>query len=208
MKKSIVLLFALLLILTVLAGCGEDKPSDEIATTTENATTTVLDDTVTTTMADATVTTTTTKATSETTTKATSETTAKPTGTLHIVDPKNYKDNHYYVGALQPSGTGLVRPRILFEGEYAVVMHYTYSPVKEDDDQQPFEHQGKTYYGQGEGMAPYHFELTQTEIVVKDQNNNGAVVMKLILLNDGNMRVTASTDAAFPVDLVLTPTAQ
>lgn len=208
MKKGIVLLFALLLILTMLAGCGEDKPSDEIATTTESATTTtVLDDTVTTTMADATVTTTTTKATSETTTKATSETTAKPTGTLHIVDPKNYKDNHYYVGALQPSGTGLVRPRILFEGEYAVVMHYTYSPVKEDDDQQPFEHQGKTYYGQGEGMSPYHFELTQTEIVVKDQNNN-AVVMKLILLNDGNMRVTASTDAAFPVNLVLTPTAQ
>ena len=204
MKKGVVLLFALLRILTMLAGCGEDKQSNETATTMESATTTtVLDDTVTTTVADATVTTTTTTAMTTTTT-----TTAKPTGTLHIVDPKNYKDNYYYVGALQPNGDGLIRPRILFEGEYAVVMHYTYSPVKEDDDQQPFEYQGKPYYGQGEGMSPYHFELTETEITVKDQNNNGAVVMKLILLNDGNMRVTASTDAAFPVDLVLTPTAQ
>ncbi|MBQ9860787.1 MAG: hypothetical protein IJO75_00860 [Clostridia bacterium] len=204
MKKGVVLLFALLLILTMLAGCGEDKQSNETATTTESATTTtVLDDTVTTTVADATVTTTTTTAMTTTTT-----TTAKPTGTLHIVDPKNYKDNYYYVGALQPNGDSLIRPRILFEGEYAVVMHYTYSPVKEDDDQQPFEYQGKTYYGQGEGMSPYHFELTETEITVKDQNNNGAVVMKLILLSDGNMRVTVSTDAAFPVDLVLKPTAQ
>lgn len=204
MKKGVVLLFALLLILTMLAGCGEDKQSNETATTTESATTTtVLDDTVTTTVADATVTTTTTTAMTTTTT-----TTAKPTVGVNIVDPKGYKDAHYYVGALQPDGSGLVRPRVLFDGEYAVIMHYMYSATKDGDDPQPFEYGGKTYYGQGEGMSPYQFELTATEILIKDQNNNGAVIMKLALLSDGNMKVTATTDNYFPLGLILTPTAQ
>ncbi len=204
MKKGVVLLFALLLILTMLAGCGEDKQSNETATTTESATTTtVLDDTATTTVADAIVTTTTTTAMTTTTT-----TTAKPTEGVNIVDPKDYKDTYYYVGALQPDGSGLVRPRILFEGEYAVVMHYMYSATKDDNDQQPFEYGGKTYYGQGEGMSPYQFELTSTEILVKDPNNNGAVIMKLVLLSNGNMKVTATTDNYFPLGLTLTPTAQ
>ncbi len=211
MKKSIILFFALLLMLTVLAGCGENKPSDETAATTTEiaATTTVSDDAVTTTVADEAATTTSTTAVTTTTAKSptTTTTTPKPTGTLSIVDPKNYKDNHYYVGALQPDGNGLVRPRILFEGEYAVVMHYMYSAVKEDDDQQPFEYGGKTYYGEGEGMSPYQFEMTENEILIKKTDDN-SLVMKLVLRSDGTMYVTSTTDAFFPEGLILTPTAQ
>lgn len=187
MKTSIALLLALLLMVTMFAGCGEEKPSDETVTTTtvKGVATTVSDST--TDHANGT------GGSSATTTKA---------PTVSTVDPKNYKDNHYYVGALQPDGTGLVRPRLLFEGEYCVIMHYMYSAVKSDDDQQPFEYQGKTYYGEGEGMSPCTFEMTATEILVKS-----STVMKLVLQSDGKMRVTASTDPFFPVGLLLTPTA-
>lgn len=214
MKLSITLLLALCLITTLFTACGEE-PATTVTTTTADVTTTVAADTDTTTSGDATTTATAAAATTtlrttdhanSTGSTTTTATTAKPTAAT--VDPKQYKDNYYYVGAVQPDGDGLVRPRILFEGEYAVVMHYTYSATREDPDQQSFEYGGKTYYGQGEGMSPYQFELTATEILVKDQNNNNAVIMKLVLLTDGNMKVTATTDTSFPVGLILEPTAQ
>ncbi len=218
MKTSLALLLALLLMAILFTGCGEEDATD-VTTTADNTTTTVAEE-VGTTVSDST--TTTTMAAATTTKRPTTDhangtggTTAAPTTTTTAakpttatIDPKNYKDNYYYVGTLQPDGDGLVRPRLLFEGEYCVIMHYTYSATKTDDDQQPFEYQGKTYYGEGEGMSPYQFELTATEIVVKDQNNNNTAVMKLALQSDGNMRVTATTDPFFPVGLILTPTAQ
>ncbi len=197
MKKGGSLLLILCLIAMLFTACGEKQE------TTTTTTTTV----VTTTTTKATTTTTTTTTTATTTTTTTTTTTAKPTGTLHIVDPKNYKDNHYYVGALQSDGNGLARPRILFEGEYAVVMHYMYSAVKEDEDQQPFEYGGKIYYGVGESMSPYQFEMTKNEILIKTADDN-ALVMKLVLRNDGTMYVTHTTDLYFPEGLILTPTAQ
>ncbi len=197
MKTSIALLLALFLMATLLTGCGDNNVTDA-TTTVADATTTNEEVTTTTTEA-----TTTTKA--PTTTTTTTTTTTKPI--ISTVDPHNYKDTYYYVGALQPDGTGLVRPRILFDGEYAVIMHYTYTAVKEDDDQQPFEYQGKTYYGQGEGMSPCTFEMTSTEICVKSTNDSN-IVMKLVLQSDGNMRVTSTTDNYFPIGLILEPTAQ
>lgn len=207
MKTAIALLLTLFLVTILFTGCGEETATTATTTNTD-VTTTVAADVDTTVSNDATTTTlrTTDHANGTGGTTATSTTTTKPTAAT--VDPKNYKDNYYYVGALQPSGTGLVRPRILFEGEYAVVMHYMYSTTKEDPDQQPFEHQGKTYYGQGEGMSPYTFELTATEIVIKDANNGNAIVMTLALKNDSNMQVITTTDTYFPVGLILEPTAQ
>lgn len=219
MKTAIALMLTFLVTI-LFTGCGEE-PATTATTTNADVTTTVAADTDTTVSNDTTTTTAATTTTTLpitdhandtggtiTTTTTTTITTAKPTGTLNIVDPKNYKDTYYYVGALQPDGSGLVRPRILFDGEYAVVMYYMYSDTKEDDDQQPFEYQGKTYYGQGEGMSPYQFELTETEIIVKDSNNHDIVIMKLVLRSDGTMYVTDTTDHYFPQGLILKPTAQ
>ncbi len=212
MKSGFVLLFVLCLIATLFTGCGEETATTVTTTTVAAGTdTTVSNDTATTTTSAATTTKlpTTDHVNGTSGSSASSATTtAKPTVGVNIVDPKGYKDAHYYVGALQPDGSGLVRPRVLFDGEYAVIMHYMYSATKDGDDPQPFEYGGKTYYGQGEGMSPYAFELTATEILIKDQNNNGAVIMKLALLSDGNMKVTATTDNYFPLGLILTPTAQ
>ncbi len=218
MKTSIALLLALFLMASLFTGCGEDNTTvvtttaaDLTTTIAEETGTTVSDDATTSTVADATTTkwptTDHANGTGGTTATPTTTTAAKPTGTVYIVDPKNYKDNYYYVGDLQPDGDGLVRPRILFEGEYAVIMHYTYSAVKEHDDQQPFEYQGKIYYGQGEGMSPCTFEMTSTEIVIKSTNDS-SIAMKLVLRSDGTMFVTHTTDRYFPDGLILTPTAQ
>lgn len=206
MKTSIALLLTLFLIAVLFTGCGEETATTA-TTTNADATTTVAEDTDTTVSNEATTTTVSATTTTSDRANGTTTTTTKPTAGVSIVDPKGYKDTYYYVGALQPDGNGLVRPRILFEGEYAVVMHYTYSATKEDPDQQPFEYGGKTYYGQGEGMSPYQFEFTATEILVKDQNNNNAVIMKLVLKSDGNMKVTETTDNYFPIGLILEPTA-
>lgn len=217
MKASISVLLALFLIATLFTGCGEDSATT-VTTTAADTTTTTAEGAGTTTT-EATTTTTAVAPTSGTTTSkwrttdhangtgGTTTITTTTKSTVSTVNPQNYKDNYYYVGDLQKSGEDLIRPRLLFEGEYCVVMHYTYVATKEDDDQQPFEYQGKTYYGQGEGMSPYQFELTATEIVVKDQNN-GSVVMKLALQSDGNMQVTSTTDSFFPIGLILEPTAQ
>lgn len=128
MKTSIALLPALFLMATLLTGCGEDNTTvvtttaaDLTTTVAEETGTTVSDDATTSTVADATTTkwptTDHANGTGGTTATPTTTTAAKPTGTVYIVDPKNYKDNYYYVGDLQPDGDGLVRPRILFEGE-------------------------------------------------------------------------------------------
>ncbi len=206
MKTVISIVLVLCLALTLFTACGEKQATTVTTTIAENVTTTTaLDDTATTTATETAVTTTIVPVTTKTTTVTPTTTTTKRT--ISTVNPTNYKDNHYYVGAIQPDGNGLVRPRLLFEGEYCVIMHYMYSATKEDDEQQPFEYQGKTYYGQGEGMSPCLFEMTATEILVKNMNE-GTVLMKLVLQSDGNMKVTATTDASFPVGLVLTPTAQ
>lgn len=209
MKHFICLLLTLLLVTVLFTGCGE-KAETETTDSTASAAETVTTVTDTAETGEPTASTTTTTAAATTTTKAPVTTrvpVATKAPTVATVDPHGYQDNHYYVGALQPDGTGLVRPRILFEGEYAVIMHYMYSATKSDPEQTPFEHGGKTYYGEGEGMSPCLFEMTATEIVIKSTNDQ-STVMKLVLQSDDKMRVTASTDTFFPVGLLLTPTAQ
>ncbi len=142
-----------------------------------------------------------------TTVKKTAAPTTAKTSAVSTVNPAGYKDNHYYVADLQEVTGGLVRSRLLFTGEYCVVMRYGYSAVKEDEESTPFEYNGKTYYGVGEGQSPCSFELTDTEIRVKDQNE-GTVRIKTVLQSDGNMRVIFSDVEYFFVGQILKPQAE
>ncbi len=140
------------------------------------------------------------------TVKATAAPTTPKTNAVSTVNPAGYKDNYYYVADLQEVTGGLVRCRLLFEGEYCVVMRYGYSS-NPDEGNYPYEYNGKTYYGVGEGQSPGSFELTDTEILITTQNE-GTVVIKTVLQSDGTMKVTYSDVEYFYVGQILKPQAQ
>ena len=164
--------------------------------------------TTTTTTGTTTTTTATTTTTTTTTTKATTTTTAAPANK----NPKT--DLEYsleYIGNFQVQGSSMVAGALQFEtGEPVVVVTDRYfSAEKTDPDQVYLEVDGKKWYSEGGGQTPYHYELTDTEILVKNSyyealGNN--VSIRLVLQADGTLKVTevsGSMAAMYPVGTVM-----
>ena len=126
----------------------------------------------------------------------------KDCGKTTAVNPSAVKQTTYFAPIREVPG-GLKTPELLFEGEYIVLGVYEHSEVKEFEDSEPFEFNGKTYYGVGAGQSPYLLELTSTEIIAKSMNDN-SVVLKAVLLADGTIKVTYSTDSDFVVGDIFT----
>ena len=121
----------------------------------------------------------------------------KDCGKTTAVNPSAVKQGSYYAETREVPG-GLKTPELLFEGEYIVLVVYEHSEVDEYGDSEPFVFNGKTYYGVGAGQDPHLLELTSTEIIAKDLNDN-TVALKAVLLADGSIKVTYSTDSDFVV---------
>lgn len=88
------------------------------------------------------------------------------------------------------------------EGVYCLLLDAMFSTNEEDIDKNrpPVAYGGKEYYRIGGGMSPAEVDLTDTDILIT--KNDGSTI-KMILLGNGNLKVTASSDSNYPVDMVL-----
>lgn len=89
------------------------------------------------------------------------------------------------------------------EGVYCLLLDAMFSANEEDIDKNrpPVAYGGKEYYRHGAGMHPAEVDLTDTEILITDQWYNTTI--KMVLMGNGNLKVTESTDSNYPVDMVL-----
>ncbi len=203
----------------------ETQGAQTTTTVTQEATTTA-DTTATTKAATTTTITTTTKfgtteqgggakrtttTTTTTTTKATTTTTtANPVPT--ILNPKtNIKMEEEYVSknykvydADNISAGGISFFNDAVDGEYALVLEAMFE-TQNPGDRKGITHNGKTYYRCGAGQTPHKMEMTDTEIIVKKSlwESDDAVTIKMVLQNDGNLKVTYSKNDLFAVGDIL-----
>lgn len=151
-------------------------------------------------------------ATSTTTTTATTATTTTTTTAPANKNPKT--DLEYsleYIGNFREQGSSMVAGALQFEtGEPVVVVTDRYfSAEKTDPDQAYLDINGKRWYSEGGGQTPYHYELTDTEILVKNSYYEALgdnVSIRLVLQADGTLKVTevaGSMAAMYPVGTVL-----
>lgn len=89
------------------------------------------------------------------------------------------------------------------EGVYCLLLDAMFSANEEDIDasRPPVTYGGKEYYRHGAGMHPAEVDLTDTEILITDQWYSTTI--KMVLMGNGNLKVTASTDSNYPVDMLL-----
>ncbi len=87
------------------------------------------------------------------------------------------------------------------EGVYCIMMEamFTSEPDADIKDRTPITYNGKKYYRCGAGQSPAYVELTDTEIIITQNSDT----VKMVLMADGNLKITASTISDFPVDTVL-----
>lgn len=146
------------------------------------------------------------------TASATSTTTTTATTAPANKNPKT--DLEYsleYIGNFQEQGSSMVAGALQFEtGEPVVVVTDRYfSAEKTDPDQAYLDINGKRWYSEGGGQTPYHYELTDTEILVKNSYYEALgdnVSIRLVLQADGTLKVTevaGSMAAMYPVGTVM-----
>ncbi len=89
------------------------------------------------------------------------------------------------------------------EGVYCLLLDAMFSANEEDIDKNrpPVAYGGKEYYRHGAGMHPAEVDLTDTEILITDQWYSTTI--KMVLMGNGNLKVTESTDSNYPVNMVL-----
>lgn len=69
----------------------------------------------------------------------------------------------------------------------------------------PLLYGGKTYYRIGGGMSPYRVELTDAEIIIKQSlyEEQETVTATLVMLANGDLKVTETHDPRFSVGMIL-----
>lgn len=89
------------------------------------------------------------------------------------------------------------------EGVYCLLLDAYFSANEEDIDasRPPVAYSGKEYYRIGGGMSPAEVNLTDTEILITDQWYSTTI--KMVLMGNGNLKVTESTNSNYPVDMIL-----
>lgn len=150
------------------------------------------------------------RTTTTTTTKATTTTTANPVPS--ILNPKtNIKMEEEYVSEnykvydddnISAGGISFFNDAV--DGEYALVLEAMFEP-QNPGDRKGITHNGKTYYRCGAGQTPHKMEMTDTEIIIKKSlwESDDAVTIKMVLQNDGNLKVTYSKNDLFAVGDIL-----
>ncbi len=91
---------------------------------------------------------------------------------------------------------------------YALLLSATFSNAPEDGPggRPAVQFNGKSYYRIGAGMTPHVIEFTDTEIIVKNsfyEEYNGTPTLKLIMLGNGDLKVTHSTNSDYKVGAIL-----
>ena len=87
------------------------------------------------------------------------------------------------------------------EGIYCLMLDAVFSCNEEDVDvsRTPVAYEEKEYYRHGAGMHPAEVELTDTKILITDQWYSSTI--KMVLMGNGNLKVTESTDSNYPVGM-------
>lgn len=131
-------------------------------------------------------------------------------GATSVLNPNTHLTNDEYLGTFYVAGEELIFNAIQPYGEVLLVLDRIFTSEPEDDLEYlgtPIVYQGISYYSAGAGQNPYHYELTDTEILVKgvywDNDDPDTVTIKLILQSDGKLKVTYSTNEKFPVGTIL-----
>lgn len=92
------------------------------------------------------------------------------------------------------------------DGEYYCIMldaMFTSNLSEMDDyvkERTPVEYNGTKYYRCGAGQSPALVELTDSEIII---TTTGGQTIKAVMMNDGNIKITESSDKVFAKDTVL-----
>lgn len=129
-------------------------------------------------------------------------------GLLNILNPKtNIKLEEEYVAKVYNTydENSIYAPGIAFyndggygEGVYCLLLEANFS-TEIVEGRNPVTYNGKKYYRQGGGMNPAYVEMTDTEIVITNDTNK----IKMVLMGDGNLKVTSSNNKSYSTDTVL-----
>ena len=92
------------------------------------------------------------------------------------------------------------------EGIYCLLLDAYFSTNEEDiadikSTRPPVTYGEKEYYRYAAGMHPAEVDLTDTEILITDQWYGATI--KMVLMGNGNLKVTESTDSNYPVGMEL-----
>lgn len=124
----------------------------------------------------------------------------------NVLNPKKDLDTSgEYVGNLKVSGDMLIGGALQFDSEACVVVDRYFNSVQTDPSQTPIVFEGKNYYSEGGGQNPHHYELTDSEIIIKGsfwEGDPDTVTIKLVLQGDNTLKVTYSTNSLFPVGAI------
>ncbi len=118
-------------------------------------------------------------------------------GESMLANPKTDLDTNenYYIGNFRLSGDTLLGSGLTFYPNDNIVVVGTHEYTTEQGGSEVV-FNGVKYYHQGEGFMPNDCELTDTEIIIKE---NGSATIKLNLLKNGILVVTYSKNSNYPV---------
>lgn len=117
---------------------------------------------------------------------------------------QNILKEHDYVGPFNEATC--TAPALYFadEGCFVTTRYFTTDP--EEASSGGWDYNGSHYYSEGGGFTPYRSQITDTELIVTTvsyQDDTGDVSIKAVLLKNGNLRITYSTNSDYPVGLIL-----
>ena len=219
MKKLLTVLLALSILFTLTA-CGDDKTANSSNdNSTESVSSEIVEDTTpsdeSTTTSDISSTnnsytgTTVNSNTTPTVSSQPTTTSTKPSGS-GTVNPSSVKLEKEYVGKVyfQYNATDIYAPGICFyndggygEGVYCLLLDAMFTSQPDDDikSRTPVTYNGVKYYRCGSGMSPAYVTMSSSEITITQDSTE----IKAVLLSDGNLKITKSNHATFPVNAVL-----
>lgn len=132
-------------------------------------------------------------------------------GASNYLNPKTslklteeYVAQKYYVY----NETSVYAPGVAFyndggfgEGVYCLMLDAMFisEPDADIKNRTPITYNGKKYYRYGAGQSPAYVELTDTEIIITQSSDT----VKLVLMADGDLKVTSSTINTYPVGTIL-----
>ena len=109
-----------------------------------------------------------------------------------------------YLGYFRVSDTSLLASGLQFGDGGCFVADRFFT--QEDTGSIYVDFEGTRYYSEGAGFSPYHYKVTDTELIITSVSYNddtGIASIKAIMLSSGMLKITYSTNPSFPVGTIL-----